>query len=66
MNLRLEERVFGVGKWFPRLCTCKTVLDKPKQDKYDDISLKTRLINKKYCCPKIAAVRKYISAMKKL
>jgi hypothetical protein len=32
MNLRLEERVLGVGKWFPRLCTYKTVLDKPKQD----------------------------------
>jgi hypothetical protein len=32
MNLRHEERVFGVGKWLPRLCTYKKMLDKSKQD----------------------------------
>jgi hypothetical protein len=25
MDLRLEERVFGIFKWFLRLCTCKIV-----------------------------------------
>jgi hypothetical protein len=31
MKLRLEERVFGVGKFFPNSCTCKIVLDEPKK-----------------------------------